>query len=54
MVFFFETKTTRETLVSVAVGNEKADIVIQNGSLAHTGVLVKSLTTCILLEVLAA
>jgi adenine deaminase len=35
MVFFFETATRREELVSVALGNEKADITIERGTLVN-------------------
>lgn len=35
MVFFFETKTRRDALVSVALGNEKADMIIENGTLVN-------------------
>lgn len=35
MPFFFETATRREELVSVALGNEKADMVIEGGKLVN-------------------
>ena len=35
MTFFFETRTKREELVSVALGNEKADLIIEGGMLVN-------------------
>jgi len=35
MVFFFGTATSREDLVSVALGNDKADLIVQGGTLVN-------------------
>jgi len=35
MVFFFDTPTKREDLVSVALGNEKAELIVQGGTLVN-------------------
>ncbi|WP_455284666.1 adenine deaminase [[Eubacterium] cellulosolvens] len=35
MPFFFQTATTREDLVSVALGSEKADMTIENGTIVN-------------------